>query len=133
MIRKLLLGALVATACALCACNHAKDANQVAKDTSTAEQKSAERVSEAQQTAAEKEADARKDVRKDQQDLAHVTAVQNEKVADTEAEGAHRVALARCEAMSGDAQKSCRDQADADYEAAKAKARLARTQSDPKP
>ena len=36
------------------------------------------------------------------------------------AEGAHKVALEKCKAMSGDAQSKCKDVADADYAAAKA-------------
>jgi hypothetical protein len=36
------------------------------------------------------------------------------------AEGGHEVALAKCKAMSGDAQSKCKDVADADYAAAKA-------------
>jgi len=54
-------------------------------------------------------------------------------VAETQAEGAHKVALAQCEGLSGAAQKSCRDQADASYEVAEAKAKQARAASDPKP
>jgi hypothetical protein len=72
-------------------------------------------------------------VRDEQRDLAHVTAKENEQVSDAEAKGAYDVAVARCEALSGAAQKSCRDQADADYKVAKAKAHEVRTQSDPKP
>ncbi len=38
------------------------------------------------------------------------------------AEGDHKVALAKCEALQGDAQKACKSQADADLETAKANA-----------
>lgn len=117
----------------LTACDHAKTQDQVAKDTSAAEEKAADKVAKVDQSASEKVASAREDVRSEQRDLEHVAAVQNQKVAETEAEGAHKVALAQCEAMSGSAQKSCRDQADANYEVAKAKAEQARAQSDPKP
>lgn len=127
------MGIVLAAACALSACNHAKDEAQVAKDTNAAQQKAGERVAEAERTAEQKEGDARKEVRNEQRDAAHVTAVQEEKVAESEAEGAHKVALARCEALSGAAQKSCRDQADAQYDVAKAKAKQSRAQSDPKP
>jgi hypothetical protein len=124
LLIKLLMG--VAAAVALSSCDHAKSAAQVAKDTSAAEQREARETAEAERTAADKEA-------KDEGALGHETAVQNQDIADKEADGAHKVALARCEAMSGSAQRSCKDQADAEYEVAKAKAKLARAQSDPKP
>jgi hypothetical protein len=131
ILLKLLM--VVAAAFALSSCDHAKSAAQVATDTSAAEQKSAKETAEAERTAADKEANARNSVRKDEGELAHETAVQNQDIAEKEADGAHRVALARCEAMSGSAQQSCKDQADAQYEVAEAKAKLARAQSDPKP
>jgi hypothetical protein len=55
---------------------------------------------------------AQADVNGDKKDAAHTDAVQNEHVADTKAEGDHKVALARCESFSGDAHKSCKDQAE---------------------
>jgi hypothetical protein len=134
-MKSLLLKAviIVAGVCALGACDHAKSRSQVAKDTNAAEQQASERLAKAEQNAEQKEADAQKDVNKERRDAAHETAVQEEKVSETQAEGEHKVALARCEALSGDAQKSCKDQADADYDIAKAKASLGRAQSDPKP
>jgi Na+-translocating ferredoxin:NAD+ oxidoreductase RnfG subunit len=127
------LALVLAAAGSLTACNRAKTDAQVAQDTNAAQEKAADKVTKADQNAAEKEADARKDVRSEQRDYEHVAAVQNQKVAETEAEGAHKVALAQCEALSGTAQKSCRDQADANYEVAQAKAKQARAASDPKP
>jgi hypothetical protein len=124
---------VVAGACAMSACDQPKSGTQVAKDTNAAEQKAAEKVAKAEQTAADKETDAAKDVRKDREALTHEEAVQTQNVRETEADGSHKIALARCEALSGSAQKSCRDQADAAYEVAKAKAKLARAQADPKP
>lgn len=41
----------------------------------------------------------------------------------TEAEGAHKVAIAKCEALSGDRQQACKEQADAALDMAKAKAK----------
>jgi hypothetical protein len=49
-------------------------------------------------------------------------------VALTRAEGDYRIALAKCEAMAGDAQKACRDQALAELDLAKARAQAARAQ-----
>jgi hypothetical protein len=118
---------------ALGACNRQHSAADVQKDTASAAQKAAENVGNAEDKADKRVASARGDVRDEQRDLQHTAAVENEKVADTQAEGAHKVALARCESLSGNAQKSCRDQADADYEAAKADAKQERAKTDPKP
>jgi hypothetical protein len=128
-----MLVVLLAGACALGACDRPKSAAQVEKDTASAEQSAAERDSKAEAKAAAKVADARADVRSEQRDLAHVNAVQAEDVAITEAEGARKVALARCGGLAGDAQASCKDQANADFEAAKANAGQLRANNDPKP
>lgn len=130
---RLVAGTVLLSTCLLAACNHAKTGAQVAKDTDAAEQRAAQNIAKAEDKASDKVADAGKDVAADQRDLQHVASVQDQKVADTAAEGMHKVALAQCESLNGAAQTSCRDQADADYELAKARAKLARTQSDPKP
>ena len=118
---------------ALSGCNRQHSAADVHKDTAAAEQKAAENTGEAEDKAEKRIASARGDVRDEQRDMQHTAAVENEKVADTQAEGAYKVALARCESLSGSTQKSCKDQADADYQAAKADAHQERAKSDPKP
>ncbi len=45
----------------------------------------------------------------------------------TQAEGDTKIALAKCEALDGDAQKSCKDQANAHLDAVRAKAKAAST------
>ena len=40
-------------------------------------------------------------------------------VEETRIEGEHKVALEKCESLAGDAQKACKDSADATYESAK--------------
>jgi hypothetical protein len=124
---------LLLSVCVLTACNHAKTDAQVAKDTNAAEQKALDNVARAEDKASERVADASKNLAADQRDVQHVASVQDQKVADTAAEGMHKIALAQCESLSGAPQKSCRDQADADYSLAKARAQLARAESDPKP
>jgi len=46
--------------------------------------------------------------------------------------GAHKIALAACERLGGAEQTSCRDEADADYQVAKARAEQQRVASDPR-
>ena len=56
----------------------------------------------------------------DQAQQASETAAKNDyKVAVAQAEATHKVATEKCESMSGDAQKDCKDQADRDLDAAK--------------
>ena len=69
-------------------------------------------VAKARDSAAEKDAKADQKMA----GAAYDTAV-------TEAEGAHKVALARCESLSGNARSACKDQADAALESAKANAK----------
>ncbi len=116
----------------LAACDHAKSAAEVVKDTSTAEQKAAEAKERALRIAERREAEVASRGRADARELAHETAAQEQKIADTEADGEHRIALAHCEGLSGPPQKSCREQADARLEIAKGKASLARAEADPK-
>jgi hypothetical protein len=131
--QSLCLVMLLSVSCALTACNGSKSPVEVAKDASAAQQTAGEQVAAAQQRETERLASARGDVRDQQRDLSHVDAVESQKVAETAATGEHKVALARCEALSGSAQQSCKDQADADYAAAEAKAKQDRAASDPKP
>jgi len=119
--------------CALGACDRQKSAAEVHKDTAAAEQSAAEHDAKAEEKADQKLASAAGDVREEQRDMQHTGAVQAERVADTQAEGAHKIALARCEGLASNAQRACKDQADADYQAATATAKQERSQSDPKP
>ena len=99
----LMAGALAAS---LGACNKAEDPSEVKADV-------AEAQSEAREDVAEAQADASKDAMEN-----------NEDTAIAKAEGEHKVAIERCEALPGDQQKACKDEADATYEAAKAAADL---------
>jgi len=47
-------------------------------------------------------------------------------VAVAKADGGHKIAIAKCEALAGNAQKSCMDQADAARDMAKAEAQAAK-------
>lgn len=54
-----------------------------------------------------------------QQDLSQTQAEASEETATTRAHGEHKIATERCEALAGDEQQLCKDQADAAFEAAK--------------
>jgi hypothetical protein len=117
----------------LAACDSPKGTAQVARDTVAAEQAAADTAAKAQQRADARIASAQADVRDEQRDLAHVDAVEGQKIADAQAGGDYKAAQAQCESLGGATQKACRDQASADYEAAKARAKQSKAATDPRP
>ena len=123
---------VVFTAVLLGACNQAKNPSDVAKDVNSASQEAAKDTARAEDKAATKVASAEKDVTSEQRDAQHTEAVQEENVAKTDAEGRRKVALAKCESLSGDRQQACKDEANASYDMAIAKAKQERSTSDPK-
>jgi hypothetical protein len=98
---------------ALSACNNAKSPDNEAKDLAAANQSASNEVADAQR-------DAQTDASKDAYS-----------VAIAQADGDHKIALQKCEALQGHDQDSCKQQADADYEAAKANAKAAKVATTP--
>ena len=103
------LAALLAVA----ACNNAKSPDKVADN-----------VAAASQSASKEVADARREQQKDSSSDAYDVAV-------ARADGDHKVAVQKCDALEGHDQKACKDQADADYEAAKANAKASKVAGTP--
>jgi hypothetical protein len=106
------LGGLLALG-SLPACNNAKSPDTAARD-----------VAAANDAAANKIADAQRDAQKDMSSDGY-------KVALAKADGDHQVAIQKCETLQGHDQRVCKDQADADYEAAKANAKAAKVAQTP--
>jgi hypothetical protein len=98
---------------ALSACNNAKSPDSEAKDLAAANQSAASEVADAQH-------DAQKDASKDAYS-----------VALAQADGDHKIALQKCDALQGHDQDVCKQQADADYDAAKANAQAAKAATTP--
>jgi hypothetical protein len=122
-MRTLSLSAIALTVVCLAACNQAKSPDTVAKDVASAQQKASNEV-------ATQENDASKDITKGADkvgdkmtDLNNTAAKDAYNITLAKADGDRKVALAKCQSQSGDAQKMCKDQADADYNAAKANAK----------
>lgn len=113
-------------------CNNAKSPSEVAKDVNAASQKANEQDAKAEEKADAKVADEQKDVNNEQRDAQHTAAVQAQDVAKTQAEGARKVALAKCETLSGERQQACKDKAKADYDLRVAQANQERATTDPK-
>jgi hypothetical protein len=120
--------ALIASALlSLSACNKAKSPEDVQADVAKAQSEAAEANAKADQKVKEVEGAVVKD-RADA--LAKVTDKNVDAVVDsavTEAEGENKIALAKCQALEGDAQKACKAEANARLDAVKAKAKAAKS------
>lgn len=123
-MQKLMLSivALLAVAAAS-GCDHAKSPDAVANDVAAAQAKRASEVADAKQDAAKDDNKAEAKVDDKTADLNNVSAKGSYDVAMAQADGDHKVALQKCDALSGDSQKACKDQADAKYDLAKANAK----------
>jgi type IV secretory pathway TrbL component len=108
---------------ALAGCNKAESPGKVDSDVASAANSAAEKDVKANESEAKTEASADQDVAKAQEKADAKTAAAAADTAVTQAEGDHKVAVEKCEALSGDAQKACKDQADATLDQAKAHAK----------
>jgi hypothetical protein len=124
-MRLKLTSAVVLAAIMAAGCNNAKSPDTVAKDVANAEQKASTEVTKSENSAAKDLSGAADNV--DDKLIAFNNAAAKDAyhLAVAQADGDRKVALAKCEALSGDAQKTCKDQAEADYSAAKANAKAA--------
>jgi hypothetical protein len=122
-MREYLMPIFVVAALTLAGCNKSKSPDDVLKDVANAEQKANNEVKKSEgraQSALDKSYEKVNDQEvKFNNDAAH----QTYNVAIAKADGNRKVALATCESQSGDAQKVCKDQAEADYKTARADAR----------
>lgn len=120
-------GALLASALlCLSACNKAESPDQVRADVSKAQSNAIEDNAKADEKVKQVEAEAAKD-RADA--LAKVADKSVGALADsavTQAEGETQIAIAKCQALEGDAQKTCKDQATAHLDAVRARAKVAK-------
>jgi hypothetical protein len=124
-MRTLLASAIAMAILAASGCDSAKSPETVSKDVAAAEQKAANEVANSEK-AAEKDLDKAAD-KVDDKLIAFNNAAAKDayNLAVAKADGDRKVALANCLSLGGDAQKSCKDQAEADYGAAKANAKAA--------
>jgi hypothetical protein len=107
----------------LAACHQAKSPDEVAAEVAKAQDKANSELAGAEQRADKDVGKAAEKVGDKLTDLNNDAASDAYKIAVAKSDGDHKVALAQCDATSGDAQVACRKQADADYEAAKADAK----------
>jgi hypothetical protein len=124
-MRALITSAIAVTILLMTGCNNAKSPDAVAKDVSSAEQKASTEVANSEKDASKDIGKAADKVDDKLVDLNNAAAKDSYNLALAKADGDRKVALANCSALGGDAQKSCKDQANADYDAAKANANAA--------
>jgi hypothetical protein len=126
-MRLALSSALLASALlGLSACNKAESPDKVQADVAKAQSDAVEENAKADEKQKQVEAEAAKE-RVDAQAKAVDKSVSGlVDSAVTQAEGETKVALAKCEALDGDAQKACKDKANAHMDAVKEKAKAAK-------
>ena len=111
----------------LSACNKAESPENVQANVAKAESSAVEENAKADEKVKQVEAEAAKD-RADA--LAKVADKSVGAIADSaviQAEGETKIALAKCQALEGDAQKTCKDDANAHMDAVRAKAKAAKS------
>jgi hypothetical protein len=114
---------LVASVLFAAGCNNAKSPDTVAKDVANAEQKADKEVAKSEDSAAKDLGNQAGKVDDKLVTFNNAAAKDAYNLAVAQADGNRKVALANCESQAGDAQKMCKDQAEADYTAAKANAK----------
>jgi hypothetical protein len=125
-VNKLLLPMIgVLAAVVVCGCNGAKSPAAVATDVAEARQQASTEVMDAQKDAA-KNVDAAASTDGSSKDRNDVGARSTYDVAVAQADGDHNVAIQQCLALTGEAQKSCKERADAAYDQAKTHANVTR-------
>lgn len=116
--------AILMTLC-VAACNNAKSPDTVNKDVAKAEQKASTEAAKSEDSAAKDLNGAAGKVDDKLVSFNNAAAKDAYNLAIAKADGDRKVALANCESAGGDAQKQCKDQAEANYTAAKADAKAA--------
>lgn len=129
---------IAAAGLAMAGCNNAESPGEVRHDVADARAEGQRDIADAQADAREDLADARKDVYdarvdgdagdvlEEAQQASEAAAKGDFKVAVAQAEANHRVAIEKCEALGGEAQKDCKDRADSELEMAKKQAEMRR-------
>jgi len=124
-MRTVLISAIAFAVLIIAGCDSAKSPDTVAKHVAAAEQKAAAEVAKSEK-AAEKDLNKAADKVDDTLvNFNNAAARDAYNLAVANADGNRKVALANCLALGGDAQKTCKEQAEADYGAAKANAKAA--------
>jgi membrane-bound lytic murein transglycosylase B len=126
-VQKLLLPMIGILATALaCGCNSAKSPAAVATDVAAARQQATSEVTDTQRDAAKNVDSVAANVDSSSKDLNEANAKAEYDVAVAHADGDHGVAIQQCSALTGEAQKSCKERADTKLDQAKTHANVTR-------
>jgi nickel-dependent lactate racemase len=126
-VQKFLLPMIgILTAALTCGCNSAKSPAAVAIDVAAARQQASTEVTDARKDAAKNVDSAAANVDGSSKDLNVASARAAYDVAVAQADGDHSVAIQQCSALTGEAQKSCKERADARDDQAKTHANVIR-------
>jgi hypothetical protein len=112
-------------------CNHAKPPQVTANDIESAKQDAADEVAQARIEAKREVSSAAKGAGTQSAVVKEAKVTGSYDIAMVQAEGDHKVAVKKCLTLEAQAQKNCADQANADYEAAKASAKATRVSRQP--
>jgi hypothetical protein len=110
----------------LSACNKAESPDKVQADVAKAQSDAAGENAKAEEKQKEVQAQAATERTEAQTKATDKSVGALVDTAVTQAEGETKVALAKCEALEGDAQKACKDEANAHLDAVKNKAKAAK-------
>ena len=116
----------ILTTALACGCNSAKSPAAVATDVAEARQQASIEVTNARKDAAKNVDSAASNADSSSKELNDVDAKTAYDVAVAQADGEHNVAIQQCLALTGEAQKSCKERADAGYDQAKTRANVTR-------
>ena len=126
-MQKLLLPMIgILTAALACGCNSTKSPAAVASDVAAARQQASTEVADARKDAAKNVDSTAANVDGTSKEVDDASARAAYDVAVAQADGDHSVAIQQCSALKGEAQKSCKERADAAYDQAKTHANVAR-------
>jgi nickel-dependent lactate racemase len=126
-VQKLLLPMIgILTTVLACGCNHAKSPAAVATDVAAARQQASTEVSDTRRDAAKNVDAVAANVDGSSKDFNVATARAAYDVAVAQADGDLSVAIQQCSALTGEAQKSCKERADAVNDQAKTHANVIR-------
>jgi uncharacterized membrane protein YkoI len=123
-MREYMMPIFVVAALTLAGCNKSKSPEEVSRDVARAEQKANNEVTKSEEHAQSALDKSYGKVSDQEIKFNNDAARQSYNVAVAEADGNRKVALANCESQSGDAQKACKDEAEADYKTARANAKV---------
>jgi hypothetical protein len=124
MNRLITIGSILLLGLSAAACNQAKPPAAVQRDVSKAEADRNAKVAEARKDGNQAIQRQQKDVDAQQRDVNGAVADKIRDVAVAKADGDYKVALQKCEALSGSEQSACKERAEAEHKANKADAEL---------